>query len=336
MNLKLIYTLIFFGACFYSSAQQESQFANSAYNPYLLNPAAGGLMNVMQIESTTRFQWSGYSGSPRTIMLTGNAPISIGGSQGTDEYNAYKENFFGSPTMSVGSKKHVVGGKFINDAIGPFMRTSLYGSYAIHLPFSKSINFGAGVGLGFSNFSINQDRVTLYHEDDLTYGDFLSNSANQNYLDANAGIVFYSEKFMAGISMQQAFNNKAQFADVLTQSRFNRHFFLTARYRFDTDFEMGIEPLTVIKYEIGSPISVDLGARFVYQNKFWGGLQYRTSNAIILQAGGNLIKNTYLNYSFEIATGAISTYSNGSHEIQLGIYIGNNRNVKKEIKDGAE
>lgn len=334
LNFYIIIAYILFS--FTGNSQQESQFAISAYNPFLLNPAAGGMTNVLNIESTTRFQWTGYTGSPRTIMLSGSAPISFGGSQGMDEYNAFHEPFYEAPSITSGVKKHVVGGRIINDAIGPFMRTSLYGSYAIHLPLTKKISVGAGLGIGFSNFSINQDRVLLYHEDDVTYNGFLANSSSQNYLDANAGIVAYSEQFVFGLSMQQAFNNKAVFADIITESRFNRHFFLTARYHFDTDMDIAVEPMATLKYEPKSPISADLGARGIWQNKVWLGLQYRTSNAIIIQVGSVIIKNLYLNYSYEASTGIVSNYASSSHEIQLGIYLGNNRNIKKEIEKGKE
>lgn len=336
MKLKVIYLGLSILASFSAGAQQESQFANSAYNPFLLNPAAGGLTNVLNIESTTRFQWTGYSGSPRTIMLSGSAPISFGGTQGMDEYNAFREPFFEAPSVSAGSKKHVIGGRIINDAIGPFMRTSVYGSYAIHLPLTKKINIGAGLGIGFSNFAINQERVLLYHEDDVTYGNFLSNSSIQNYLDANAGLVVYGDQFVVGLSMLQAINNKAVFSDIITESRFNRHYFLTAKYHVETDMDVAFEPMATIKYEPKSPISADLGARGVWQNKVWFGLQYRTSHAIIIQAGSMIVKNLYLNYSYEASTGVVANYASSSHEIQLGIYIGNNRNIKKEIENGNE
>jgi hypothetical protein len=47
--------------------QQEYQFANTVNNPYLLNPAAGGMTDVMQFEASTRMQWLGYDLSLRHI-----------------------------------------------------------------------------------------------------------------------------------------------------------------------------------------------------------------------------------------------------------------------------
>jgi hypothetical protein len=56
----------------------------------------------------------------------------------------------------------------------------------------------------------------------------------------------------------------------------------------------------------------------------------------LVQIGANIIKNLYLAYGFEFATGKIRTSGSGSHEIQLGLFIGNNRNTDKEIKESKK
>lgn len=318
-------------------AQQESQYLNAINNSYLLNPAAAGLSNVAHIELTSRTQWVGYNG-PQTFCLTANSPIKFksGGDKSIGEYNIEDKAFFSSPTATTGKLKHVAGGKVLNDRIGPFSKTSVYGSYGIHLPFSKKLNFGVGLGLGWSNFKVIQERVTLYQEDDAAYAQFLSNTSAQNFLDANAGFIFYNDQLMIGLSSTQIFKNKASFGNVMTESFYNRHYFVSARYRFDFDNKMSLEPQVLAKFADNSPASLDAGVRVWYNRAIWLGLQYRTSNAFEIQIGANLIKNLYLNYGYELATGPTRIGNNGTHEVQLGIYIGNNRNMNKEIKDTKE
>lgn len=335
MRYLLIFSAIIFGSTAFS--QQEAHFANLPNNPYILNPAAGGMTNVIQIESTSRFQWLGYNGGPRSIMLTGNSPIRIGsGSKAVDEFNITDDKFFRSPKVSTGKMKHVVGGKFINDAIGPFNRTSVYGTYAVHIPLSSTMNLGAGLGAGFTNFAINQDRVILYEENDIAYSSFLGSSSSQGIFDANAGLMVYSQRFYAGLSMSQALNNSVVFDNTSTTSNYNRHLFLMAKYTADISEDFAIEPTLVGKYVKNSPLAFDIGARAVLNQASWFGIQYRTSNAILFQVGSNLIKNLYLAYSYEHSIGKISLAGNSTHEIQLGIYLGNNRNLKKEIKDKSK
>ena len=208
-------------------AQQESQYANIAYNPYIVNSAAGGLTDVMRFEVTGRTQWLGYDGGPRTMTLIGHSQFKLNSEENVlSEYNVKDKSLFKSPKVSTGAIKHIVGGMVINDAIGPFSKTSVNGSYAIHLPFFKSFNIGLGIGMGWSNFSIDGSRVVLYQEDDLSYEQFLGATPAQDMIDANAGLVFYNQSLFLGISTSQVFRNSMKFDGVETSSNFERHYFL--------------------------------------------------------------------------------------------------------------
>jgi type IX secretion system PorP/SprF family membrane protein len=323
---------------FTSTAQQEYQFANTASNPFLLNPAAGGLTDVMQFEATTRMQWLGYEGGPRTILLSGNSQIGIGnsGEKALSEFNIHDETLFEGPKVSTGKTKHILGGKIWNDAIGPFSKTSIQGSYAYHLPLTKSINIGVGLGFGYSNFRLDETKVVLHQSDDNTYAQFLGSASQQGLGDAQAGFVLYNEKFFIGLSGTQVLNNAVKLNQILTNSFFSRHYFMIAKYRIEGSGDIAIEPTAVIKYTGSSPWSVDAGARVLYRNTSWFGLQFRTNSGLIFQVGSNLIKNLYVSYAYEYSMGKIRTAGNATHEIQLGYYLGKNRNIDKELKENKE
>jgi len=329
MNCLLVFT---------STAQQEYQFANTASNPFLLNPAAGGLTDVMQFEVTTRMQWLGYEGGPRTILLSGNSQIGIGnsGEKALSEFNIHDETLFEGPKVSTGKTKHILGGKIWNDAIGPFSKTSIQGSYAYHLPLTKSINIGVGLGFGYSNFRLDETKVVLHQSDDNTYAQFLGSASQQGLGDAQAGLVLYNEKFFIGLSGTQVLNNAVKLNQILTNSFFSRHYFMIAKYRIEGSGDIAIEPTAVIKYTGSSPWSVDAGARVLYRNTSWFGLQFRTNSGLIFQVGSNLIKNLYVSYAYEYSMGKIRTAGNATHEIQLGYYLGKNRNIDKELKENKE
>lgn len=327
-----IIALSFLAISLNGNAQQEAYFLNNINNQAILNPAAGGLTGVAQIELTSRSQWLGYNGGPRSFMLTGNSQIRTNKEQVLSEFNKDDKALFSSPINTVGKIKHIVGGKVMNDAIGPFAKSSVHGNYAIHLPFSKKLNFGVGIGLGWSNFRIDQDRVSLYEENDIAYANFVGQSSSQNFLDANAGIIFYGEKFSIGLSSTQVFKNKAQLDELNTANYYNRHYFGSIKYAFAFGQKIGFEPAVIAKYAEGAPFSFDAGARFTYNSSVWLGGYYRTGNSIAIQAGVNIIKNFYVSYGYEMSTGILRTSGNGTHEVQLGIYIGNNKN--KNVEDG--
>lgn len=320
------------------NAQQEYQFANTAFNPFLLNPAAGGLTDVMHFEASTRMQWLGYDGGPKSVLLSGNSQIKIKktGENALDEFNIHGEKFFSSPKVTISKSKHIVGGKVWNDAIGPFSKTSIQGSYAYHLPLTKKMNFGVGIGLGYSNFRLDESRVVLHQEDDNTYSQFLGNASQQNLGDAQAGFVVYGEKFFLGISGTQLLKNKVELNQIVTGSNFNRHYFVIAKYTFGVTDELDIEPTIVTKSTQNSHVSIDFGSRFIYKKSTWLGLQFRTNSTLVFQVGSNLIKNFYVNYAYEYSMGKLRTANNATHEIQLGFYLGKNRNIDKEIKNNPK
>ena len=317
-------------------SQQEYYFSNTINNPYAVNPAASGMSGVIQVEASGRMQWAGYSGSPRTMLLTANGQLNTKKSSARTSFNEDNKSFFSNPTRNTGSIKHIVGAKAMNDAIGPFSKTSLYGSYAIHLPFSKKLNFGVGLGLGWSNFKIDQDRIILHQNDDQVYNQFQSDAASQNFIDANAGIVFYGERFFSGLSMTQAFKNKSNFGGIDANNYFERHFVLLMKYKAKVNEDFDIEPSVVLKHVKNAPTTIDIGARILYHDAVWFGVQYRTNNAFNVQVGANIVKNLYLSYGYEFSNGALSISRNGTHEINLGIYIGKKRNTKKEINESTE
>lgn len=315
-----------------SYAQQEYQFANTAFNPYLLNPAAGGLTDVTQFDAIARTQWLGYEGAPRTFLLSGTSQLHFGPTGGLSEFNVRDEALFKSPKISIGKAKHVVGGKFWTDAIGPFSKTSVQLSYAYHIPISRTLNVGAGLGLGYSHFRLDPSKVVLYQADDPTYNQFLGNTSQQSIFDAQAGLVLYGKNVFVGLSTTQAFKNQVRLNNVALESSFNRHYFIVAKYRIDANDVLAIEPMMVFKFAQYSPMSVDFGARFTMNQNLWFGVHYRTNNALVFNFGGNIIKNLYLNYSYEQSVGRIATAGNGSHEIGIGYYLGKNRNVDKELR----
>src|SRR5574343_95299 len=275
--------------------QQEYQFANTVNNPYLLNPAAGGMTDVMQFEASTRMQWLGYDGGPKTILLSGHSQIKFGksGENTLDEFNIRDEKLFQGPAVTTSKSKHVIGGKVWNDAIGPFSKTAIQGSYAYHLPLTKYINVGVG-------------------------------------------LVVYSEKFFFGLSTTQFLKNKVELNQISTASNFNRHYFMIAKYKIEGEGDISIEPNVIVKMVQNSPVSVDFGARALYKNSSWFGVQFRTSSSLVFQVGSNLIKNLYVSYAYEASMGKLRTAGNSTHEIQLGYYLGRNRNVDKELKENSE
>lgn len=329
---SLVFIAIFFTGTIFCSAQQEGQFMQMVNNPYLLNPAAGGMTKVVQLELGIRNQWMGYAHGPQSYILSGHSRIKVGENNVLEEYAPSKASFFKSPSITGREIKHVVGGMMLNETIGPFNRLNLQGSYAVHMPLYKDITIGAGLSAGFSSFGIIQDRVILYDQDD-NYMQFLGSSVGQNIFNMNGGLIVYHPKFMVGFSTLQMLNNDVVFSGTETESKFNRHYYLMANYGFALNSSpIEIRPTIITKFAQNTPLNVNAALKLTYNDAIWAMAGYRTSGSLTFQIGANLVKQIYLSYGYEHGIGKLQVQGNGTHEVHIGYYIGRKRNIAKELK----
>lgn len=315
-------------------AQQDIQFSQVLSNPYLFNPAAGGMSDVGEINIGTRSQWLSVEGKPVTYYVSGQSRIRAGKKSEEPalmEFNTEKHSFYNTPERTIGVK-HIVGGKVVSDQIGPFSRTGFTGSYAVHIPFTKKVNVGLGIALGAMNFGINDEKVQLYQGDDAAYLSYVGASNRQGMIDVQSGLVFYNNKFYFGISGSQLLKNKVSFKGIDTESNLDRHLYAVGSYRFNVK-EYGLEPLVIVKKTVASPLSYDAGLRVHYRSIGWVSLGYRGNAALSAGFGINAFQHFRLAYAFEMGISGMRSFGNGSHEVQLGFVFGRNRNMDKEFRD---
>ncbi len=313
-------------------AQQEFQFGNYTHNPFLFNPAAGGLTEFSQIDLGYRNQHISTDGNPVTMFLSGSTSIRFkDNKKAAQVFNPDGEMMYAPPLNSVGSYKHVIGGRFISDGIGPFQKTGVMASYAVHLPLTSTINFGAGLGLGWNNIGINPSKVVVYTEADDVLQSFGSRWS-QNNLDLQAGLVVYTERLTVGVSGTQLLGNKFNFSDAYFVSKMNSHWMVYSSYKWDVANNFVIEPFAMLRAVKGAPISADLGANFHYKY-VWLGLQYRTSRSFVASVGLNFLKNLYVSYAFEYSAKSTRISTAGTHEVQLGIYFGKSKKAAAREAD---
>jgi type IX secretion system PorP/SprF family membrane protein len=321
MKLKVTLPFILFvGFCF---GQQETQYTQLLSTPYLLNPAAGGLMNVAEVTVGNRMQFVGAEGRPMTNYASIQSLLRFKKRKAEvlNPLESAGKTFYSTPQRVVAFKQ-VAGLTFVNDAIGPFTRNLVKANFAVHLPITQKLAIGAGLGLGWSNFGINQSRVSLESSNDQAYMQYLGNSSKQNMVDAQAGIVMYNDQFFLGISGSQLFKNKIRFAAPNDANYFAPHLLAIASYRFDFAQHYGIEPIVQFKYVKHAPVTFDAGARFHYKRMGWLSVSYRRQSAIGVGFGLNLLARFNLSYTYEFGTGATQKFGANTHEMRLGFIFG--------------
>ena len=281
--------------------QQVQQFSQYFLSGYSFNPAFAGIEENFEALATHRTQWSGITDAPRTYFLGLHAPGE--------------------------SRKMGFGGSLFTDVAGPTRRTGLQGTYSYQLRVTETSKVSLGISFGLTQFSIDGTQITLRDNNDSA----LNNSMQAELKpDASFGALWYSDKFYVGLSATQLFNNELSLFEGDTEGRMAIHYFLTGGYEFTINEQFDVEPFVLVKYVNPLDPQIDLSARVLYKGNLWLGGSYRTNDAAAVFAGYEIMDYLTLGYSIDFTTSELRNYSNGTHEIFIGIRFGKEKMIESE------
>ena len=310
MSQKIIFTLLLplliLACASMVFGQQQWQYSQYMNNNFLLNPAEGGTEKFTDIKLGFRTQWTGLSGSPYSMFLSGHHPIN----RNREENSELKD--FGH---------HGVGGYISNDITGPTSRLSAYGSYSYHLPVSKTITASLGAFVGFKQYKVDENK--LIWENNVP--DATVHGATTAYVpDASLGIWVYSNVWYAGVSTFQLFQNNIELGESTStteQTVLSRHHFATAGFKFHISTHWYVVPSVVVKGTQNVPAQFDLNGKLKYEDKYWFGASYRNKDAVVALIGCTIKDQWEIGYSYDFNISKLRAYHAGSHEILIGCRI---------------
>ena len=323
-KLFTLFMLLFAGSSF---AQQIPQYSQYHRNQYLVNPAAAGVYDFVDITLGGRMQWVGFDNSPKTTYLYISSPIG----QPTPKYNPGIRTSAGpirNPEIKTGKLKHALGGNFVADQYGAYQTISGQVSYALHLPVARNYNLSFGMSAGLSNRSFRSENAQVLSAMtgtgvvDQTYDNYVANSGAQNTLDLGAGLYFYSKNLFVGFAASQLSKDFVQFGNVQTYFDPRVYFQGTAGYKFPISDNLTLMPSVLAKYVASAPISIDGNLQLEYKEWLWFGLGYRNTDALIGMAGMNISEKFKIGYSYDFNVSRFNDYSSGGHELVLGLMLG--------------
>jgi type IX secretion system PorP/SprF family membrane protein len=309
-----ILILFFLLVAFTATAQQKALYSQYMTNYFILNPAVAGFEKDVNIKMGYRNQWVGFEGAPKTFYLSG---------EGALFNNDLKRSRKAQPF-------HGVGGMVYTDQTGPTTRTGALASYAYHVPLTKDIFLSSGFFAGFQQFRFDPNKVRL--ADGSNERDPVTNHGRIDAFmpDITVGTFLHSEEFFFGASLFQVLGNKIHDASGTDDvSRLSRHLFVSGGYNFDVHDKIRLMPSALLKYVQGAPIQADFNVKgayhmskrrqkSVYDDQIWGGISYRTQDAIVGLVGVQFQEQFQLSYTYDITVSRMRHQSAGSHEIVLG------------------
>lgn len=320
-------------------AQQVSQYSQYMLNPYLLNPAISGIEDYTDIKTGYRNQWVSVDGSPTTYYLTAHTAIGKADRTSSGATPYMSKSIRRSPELSrryKGSPRvpahHGIGFSILSDQVGAMSELNLSASYALHTPLSGRFKLALGAALGASQYKFDLTNLSVKVNPDPAL-------ATANKLVAwqptfNVGTYIYSRNFYIGIAANRmlfdSFNYKDQGASTSNYSWTGKvfpHYFLTTGFRIDIGENWTISPSALVKKVNQAPLSIDGNMKAIYKDRFWFGGSYRHKDAVVGILGVNINSMLNIGYSYDFTTSDLAVSSRGSHEIVVGLMIGNRHKI---------
>ncbi len=277
-----------------SEAQQDPKFSQYMFNDLYNNPAYSGVMGITNLTLLYRSQWVGYNGT----FDQGGAPNSFMAS-------------FNTPIFKL---KSGAGFYFVNDVIGPQNNIQFMASYAYHLAVGKGkLSFGVKAGVFGQSIDFNKYRP-VNPDDPL----LLNGKESQYRPDMGVGIYYKAEKYYAGLGLNHILKTQFDFNSDSLKNALANNLVLTGGYHLQLNYDIILTPYVYVISDFVS-YSFDISVIGTYREKFWGGLSYRQSEAVIALVGINLLKDKSLKlgYSFDYVIQAQKAKQATSHEFYL-------------------
>lgn len=329
-KLVFLFLLLLSGESFCQQLPQITQFQQ---NQYLFNPAATGAERYVNLSVGGRLQWVGMSDAPKTSFLYISTPA--------DKFlSAFMKRTYGKvkrndkavrhPNMRVNSLIQAFGGQFIVDQFGAFRSIKMAGSYAVHIPLVNEFKLSFGTNIGLSSHSFLPSKAQVLNSItgsgtfDAIYGNQIT-SGSQNIMDIDAGLYFYGNGFYVGIAAMQLTRDLIKFGNLNSNYAPVSHFYGMIGYTFEPNNRLDIKPGALVKYELGSPLSVEGNVTFEFNDTYWFGTSYRHMDAVGMLAGVSFSDKFSIGYSYDLSISRLVKYNSGGHELVLRLKLGNSR-----------
>lgn len=271
-------------------AQQDKLLTHFIYDKMSINPGETGLDDGICATTIYRNQWDKVNGAPNSAVLN-------------IEANAKRFGGFGL--------------SFFHDAIGFNRQNNVLLNYSYPLTVGNAGILGIGVGVGIVNFGMSPVWVPPTTAVDPT----LPTSFSATNLDLNFGLYWKGKSdYYVGLSSTHLNESllKQTVGTIDQTYQTARHYYIMGGKKFLDVAGGDIDAQILMRTDLVK-FSADLNVRYMWRDIAYGGLTYRTIDAIGLMVGGKPIKGVDMTvgYSYDVTTNKLASVSRGSHEILL-------------------
>lgn len=285
-TLKAILIIVIAFVGFETIAQQEAQFTQYMDNTLFVNSGYAGSNGALNATAIHREQWVGIEGRPRSTTFSLHSPLKY---------------------ESIG-----VGMTIVNDVVGPIQQTQFYGDFSYTLKFDNSpgkLSFGVKAGLNMLNSRTDQLGTT-----DPNDPEFISNIQNQINPNFGAGIYYHAPAWFVGVSTPRILETAYEGTG---NAKENRHYYVIGGAVFDIARQWKLRPTTSLKVTDGAPLSIDLSAAGIYNEKLWLGLTHRFGDSFGAFVQYQITPQFKAGIAYDQTITDLVSYNVGTYEVLL-------------------
>lgn len=290
--------------CFPGFGQLTPLSNEYVVNPYLINPALAGIDQTTSLKLTSRMQWAGQDGAPRTQSLSYDRRIKA---MGRYDHNGKVLRKSGIPR----SGRVGLGAYVLNDINNPFRRSGVQLSYAYHLPFKHGnagqLSFGLSGSL-FQHYVNNSDFIPAEGNDPAM-------SAIETVMMPNLsfGINYLYRKLFISVSALNLYPAKIEHYNEILETVENQ-VYLYSGYQIGNSAVVSFTPALLFR---NNPESFDVLGKLTIKEKINLALAWQSIESVYAFFHFK-VGNYLLGYSFEYSMAEVQRYNDGTHLVFLG------------------
>lgn len=289
--MKYLFFLILFGCLNWTYGQQIPHITQWSQHQYAINPAFTGIKNCMEVQSTIRGQWMNLAGAPVTGYLTMNAPL-----------RAKRRKFL--------SARHGLGGLIYYDQLGPFQTIQVQFSYAGHFNFTIDNRLSLGLAVGAKQLAFDLSKAQPLDPDPTING-----SATQILPTATFGAWWNGKNYFLGMSLYELIPQ--QWNVIGTNAKSKIHGMFNAGYKIQFSPKFTFFPAMYVGFVPNSPVDLQLQALGEFNRRWWLGLGFRNTDALIGMVGFKFLDKWKIGYSYDFVLSKLRPGTFHTHELTL-------------------
>lgn len=278
-------------------AQQEPMQTQFFFNKLAHNPGYAGSEGTPEITAVYRNQWMGLEGAPNFQTISYNQPV-------------FNERVGVGANLSRYSM-----------AITRAITLDMVYNYRI---LTEKGSVGIGIQAGARHFYQNWNDQRIVTDVPRTSDGSIPTEANSKVV-ANFGAGFYykTDMWYVGAAGQRLYGNNIDFAEkgnILSREVLHLNAMVGSTFKLSKDWKL--TPQLLMKYVPNAPFDVDVNATLALQDKFFGGLTYRTGSGVTSAAGESVdvllgmqaTEKIFFCLSYDIGLTPLRRYNNGTIE----------------------